>query len=121
MRLSEILLESDEDALMSDIIDLLVAAKAANIDEMETEMLVAQLADMGHSVTVNTLLSMFDEERPEIIKNITANTVSLTLADSGEGDAAEKSEQDFEKDVTKRALQNIKRRAQQSKQAADSL
>lgn len=119
MRFSEILLESEEESLMSDIKDLLIAAKASNIDEIETETLVAQLADMGHSVSANSLLSMFDENRPEVIKNITANTIVLQLADSG--DTEEKSEEEFSKDVTKRAMQNIKNRAKKSKQAADSL
>ena len=122
MRFIEIITESEEEQLLGDINDLLVAAKASGIDEIDTEEFVQQLVDMGHSVTPNSLLTLFDEDRPEVIKNITANTIQLTLQDSGDAEQDyEQHQKDVERDTNKLALKNIKDRAQRNKQLAKGL
>ena len=122
MRFFEIITENEEDQLMSDINDLLVAAKASGIDEIDTEEFAQQLSDLGHAVTPNSLLSLFDKDRPEIIKNITANVLSLSLQDSGDAEEDyEEHEINVERDANKRALSNIKDRAKQTKKIAKGL
>lgn len=106
--------ENRQESLLSDITNLLVAAKASGISEMDTTELVGNLVNMGHSVTPQSLVELFSEERPEVIKNITVQKVTLDttdpVAEPDEGD-----QEDFERDVSKQAMDNIKRRAKQRK------
>lgn len=121
MRISEILLENEQSELQRDVVDLLIAAKASGIDSLETEQIVDQLNSMGHSVSVDSLLSMFDEDRPDIIQNITANTISIDSYD-GSGDFVDDDFQDdFEKDTTQQAMQNIKDRADRTRRLGREL
>lgn len=120
MRHHEILTESENNAILTDLVSLLIAAKASGIDQLNTENIVNQLVSMGHTVTVNSLLGMFEEDRPDIISNITQSEITL---DVGDPDIApdEETEDDFERDVGKQALQNIRDRAKDRQQLAKDL
>lgn len=119
MRYIEIITESEQSKLERDILDLLIATKASGIDELDTETLVKQLNDMGHAITIDSLLSIYSEERPSIIQNITASTVTLDVADTTID--VEDVEKDLERDTSKQAMKNIKARAAQTKKLGKEL
>lgn len=126
MRIIEIITESEQGALERDLIDLLIAAKASGIDEMPTQTLVDQLSDMGHSLTVDSLLSMYDDmnsqQRPDIIQNITADTITLDAQVSGDFvDDAETAAEDLERDTSQQAMKNIKDRAARTRRLGKDL
>lgn len=120
MKFIEIITESEQDALERDIIDLLIAAKASGIDEMDTDTLVDQLTDMGHSVTIDSLLSLYAEDRPDIIQNITNSVVTLDASDS-DFEVETDTQEDLERDTTKQAMKNIKARASRTKKLGKDL
>ena len=106
--------ENQEDQLTADIQDLLVAAKASGLDEIGTEELVDQLVGLGHSATPGSLVTQFADERPDVMQNITVDKVTLDTADPT-ATPDEDTEENFERDVNKQAMDNIKRRAKQKK------
>lgn len=125
MRAREILFEGETSTLESDIEDLLVAAKANKLDQLDTEDLVSQLNSMGHSVTPDSLLDLLNNRDDEFVKNATLNTINLKLHSGGEG--GEGGDEDSWDDETpaehtsrlanKSAMKRIKDRAKASKKA----
>lgn len=112
MRASE-LFEDTGERVRSDALDLLMSLMASGQDSVDTDVLVQHLEDLGHAVTPEALISMFDnEDRPDFIDNITANTVTLGTpkpADEADPDA------EFEKKTSRQAMKNLKRQASQRK------
>jgi hypothetical protein len=127
MRAREILSEGEKSTLDSDIEDLLVAAKANGLDQLDTEDLVNQLNSMGHSVTPDSLLDMLNNRDDEFIKNATLTTISLKLHTGGEGEGEENEWDDESPEehtarlANKSAMKRIRDRAKAHKKAAKDI
>lgn len=104
--------ESVDGQFASDVMALLVAAQSEGMTEVDTEVLVSQLQDMGHSVTPQALVSHFEDDRPDLIKNVTVNNVTLSGGDASTS-PDEDTEERRERDVSKQAMDNVRQRAQQ--------
>lgn len=120
MRLADLLTESEVESVVTDAMDFVVAAYASGMDELDTQALVNELQQLGHSVTPESLVDMFSDDRPEVIKNITVDTVQLDL-DVPEPVSSELQAQSQQRRVSSQAMQNIRRRSAQSRRVAGDL
>ena len=124
MRAWELLVEYIESDFDSNLEDLLIAAKANGITEIEVDSLVDQLNDMGYSVTPDSLISAIEEHDHAFIKNATLNTITFTdhpMDDEG-GEEWEDEEVDAEKLATRTAMKGVKsKQDNQKKMAKDAL
>ena len=124
MRAWELLVEYVESDFDSDLEDLLIAAKANGITEIEVDSLVAQLNDMGYSVTPDSLISDIEKHDHEFIKNATLNTITFLdhpMDDDG-GEDWEDEEVDAEKLASRTAMKGVKgKRDNEKKMAKDAL
>lgn len=114
------LLESDNSDFESDLEDLLVAAKANDIIDIEVDDLVDQLSAMGHSVTPDSLASALQNRDDEFVKNVTVNTITLkshTVDDDMKSDY-EDEEVDAEKLASKTAMKGVKKKQKQHRDIA---
>ncbi len=120
MRAWELLVEYVESDFDSDLEDLLIAAKANGITEIEVDPLVAQLNDMGYSVTPDSLVSAIEEHDHEFIKNATLNTITFNdhMVDDEGGEDWEDEEVDAEKLATRTAMKGVKGKQDQDKKIA---
>lgn len=109
--------ESLDDRLRSDLMGLLIAAQNEDMTTVDTEILVSQLRNMGHSVTPRALVAHFEDDLPDLIQNLNVHTVTLS---GGEASTTpdEDTEEDRERDISKQAMDNIRQRAQQRRQAS---
>lgn len=125
MRAWELLVEYVESDFDSDLEDLLIAAKASGITEVEVESLVDQLNAMGHSVTADSLISAIETSDHEFIKNATLNTITFNdhnAAEGGEDGEWEDQGVDAERLASKTAMKRVKGRAdKQKKMAKDAI
>lgn len=118
------LLESEQTEFESDLDDLIIAAKANDITEIDVDTLVDQLRNMGHSVTPDSLVSTLqsDEEDHEHkhIKNVTLNKIILKSheVDDETKDDYEDREADAERIATKTAMKGVKKKQDNIKKAA---
>lgn len=120
MRAWELLVEYVESDFDSDLEDLLIAAKANGITEIEVDSLVDQLNDMGYSVTPDSLISDIEQHDHEFIKNATLNTITFRdhpMDDEG-GEDWEDEEVDAEKLATRTAMKGVKSKQDQEKKIA---
>ena len=121
MRARELLKEDENLEFESDLEDLIVAAKANGLTEVDTEDLVDQLVDMGHSVTADSLVNALDVDENEFVKNVTLNTITfkdhVVDDEEGEGDY-EDEEPDAERIATKTAMKGVKKNRKREKQQA---
>lgn len=76
MRAREILEENYNQSLESDLQNLLVGAKGAGAQEINTEDLVLQLSGMGYSVDANSIMSLL--ARNPMVLNATPASVKFT-------------------------------------------
>ena len=76
--------------LGGDLNDLLISARANDIDSVETSKVVAQLQDMGHSVSDASIIN-FLEGNP-LVQTVTMDTISFknTMPHSASGDEESK-------------------------------
>lgn len=89
MRAREILEENYNQSLESDLDNLLVGAKGAGAQEVNTRDLVIQLRGMGYSVDENSIMSLL--ARNPIVLNATPSLVKFAppegvMPGSGESD-----------------------------------
>src|SRR6056297_3176390 len=77
MRAIEILSEGEHSTVESDLTDLLIAAKANKLEEVDMEELVDQLNSMGHAVTSDSIVDTMNEFELEFVDNVTLNTITL--------------------------------------------
>ena len=118
MKAWELLVEYVESTFDTDLEDLLIAAKANGITEVEVDSLVDQLNAMGHSVTPDSLITAV--ENYEFIKNATLNTITFKdhpMDDSG-GEDWEDEDVDAEKLATRTAMKDVKSKRDNKKQMA---
>lgn len=103
----------------TDLEDLLIAAKANDLTEVEVDGLVAQLNDMGHSVTADSLLTSLESHDFEFIKNATLSTITFNdhVVDDSEGDY-EDIPVDAERLATRTAMKDVKKSKQQKQKVA---
>jgi hypothetical protein len=124
MRAWELLVEFVESDFDSDLEDLLIAAKANGITEIDVDSLVAQLNDMGYSVTPDSLVSDIEKHDHAFIKNATLNTITFLdhpMDDDG-GEDWEDEEVDAEKLASRTAMKGVKgKRDNEKKMAKDAL
>jgi len=121
MRARELLKEDENLEFESDLEDLIVAAKANGLTEVDTEDLVDQLVDMGHSVTADSLVNALDVDENEFVKNVTLNTITFKdhVVDDEEGAGDyEDEEPDAERIATKTAMKGVKKNRKREKQQA---
>lgn len=104
--------ESANGQITSDVMGLLVAAQSEGMTEVDTEVLVSQLKDMGHSVTPEALVSHFENDRPDLIQNLNVHSVTLSGGETSTS-PDEDTEENRERDVSKQAMDNVRQRAQQ--------
>lgn len=113
------LLESDNSGFESDLEDLLIAAKANDITEVDVDDLVDQLSAMGHSVTADSLVSSLESHDLEFIKNATLNTITfndhIVAGDEGDYDDIPV---DAERLATRTAMKDVKKSRDQKQKAA---
>ena len=126
MRAWELLVEDSESTFDSDLEDMLIAAKANGITEIEVDSLVDQLNSMGHAVSADSLISSLEahEHAHEFIKNVTLNTIVLkTHALDDETKSEYEDEQvDAERLASKTAMKDVKgKRDKHKKMAKDAL
>lgn len=120
MRAWELLTEGEKPDVESDLEDLLIAAKASGLADIEVEDLVDQLNDMGHSVTADSLVTMIDELDNDIVSTVTLNTIQLRnhTADVEAGEDGEFEDEVDSADLAKRsAMKSVKDRAAQRRKA----
>lgn len=82
MRAREILDEDYDQNLESDLSNLLIGAKGAGSQEVNTQDLVAQLTNMGYSVDINSLMLLLS--RNPAVSNATPTVVSMTTTPDAE-------------------------------------
>lgn len=75
MRAKEILYEDYNQRLESDLNNLLIGAKAASAQDINTQDLANQLQRMGYSVDVNSLMSLL-QNNPSVT-NATPDSITL--------------------------------------------
>ena len=127
MRAWELLVEYTESTFDSDLEDLLIAAKASGITEVEVDSLVDQLNAMGYSVTPDSLVSAIEdhEHGHEFIKNATLNTITFRdhpMDDEGGGEDWEDEEVDAKRLATSTAMKGVKgKRDNEKKLSKDAL
>lgn len=120
MRAWELLTEGEQPTVQDDLEDFLIASKANGLDTVEVEDLVAQLNDMGHSVTEDSLVDMMNELELDFIDNVTLNTITLK-AHTAEPSDEEEEEGEFddspssEELAKKAAMKRVKQRAKDKK------
>ena len=122
MRAWELLVEDSESTFDSDLEDLLIAAKANGLTEVEVESLVDQLNSMGHAVSADSLVSALEdhEHAHEFIKNVTLNTIVLKshALDDETANEYEDEEVDAERLASKTAMKRVKDRANKQRKIA---
>ena len=113
------LLESAKSDFESDLEDLLVAAKANGLQEIEVDDLVDQLSAMGHSVTPDSLVSSLESQENNFVKNATLNTITLSshVTDNEVSDY-EDIPVDAERLATRTAMKDVKKGKKQKQKAA---
>ncbi len=128
MRARELLAES-ESTVESDLTDLLVAAKATDLDELDTQDIADQLNSMGHSVSPDTLVDMLSDKENKFVKTVTLDKILLKHYTGGEdveksgeeGWPEETSEEHTGRLAHKAAMKRVKDRAKSYKDAAKGL
>jgi len=107
MRLFE-LLESYTGELQIDLKDLLISAKARGIDDIETDLIVQQLTNMGYSVSAESLLSMLEKE--PMVNSADTSKISLTDVSPVVAGSKNDSEQkviDLAQKAAKKGIKNV--------------
>jgi len=122
----ELLVEDSESSFDSDLEDLLIAAKANGITEVDVDSLVDQLNSMGYAVTADSLVNALEnhEHSHEFIKTITIDKILLkthVLDDETAGDY-EDIEVDAERLASNTAMKGVKQsQNKQRKIAKDAI
>lgn len=125
VRAWELLVEDSESSFDSDLEDLLIAAKANGITDIEVDSLVDQLNGMGYAVTPDSLISSIEnhEHAHDFIKTTTLNKIILkthSLDDEAVEDY-EDEEVDAAKLASKTAMKGVKKKQDQTKQAGKDI
>lgn len=112
MRGWELLVESEGSDFESDVEDLLIAAKANDMQELSVDALVDQLNNMGYAVTPDSLIASLEDHEHEFIKTITLSTIVLKSHSLGDQEITdfEDEEVDAERIASKTAMKGIKNR-----------
>lgn len=109
----------------SDVEDLLIAAKANDMQELSVDALVDQLNAMGYAVTPDSLIASLEDHDHEhkYIKTITLNTIVLKShsLDDQEMQDYEHDEFDAAKLASKTALKGIKQKQDRTKEAGKGM
>jgi hypothetical protein len=125
MRARELLAES-ESTVESDLTDLLVAAKATDLDELSTQDIADQLTAMGHSVSPDTLVDMLSDKDNKFVKTVTLDKILLKHHTGGEGGSPDEEgdqwdetpEETTQRLAKKAAMKRVADRAKASRKAA---
>lgn len=125
MRGWELLKESEGSDFESDVEDLLIAAKANDMQELSVDALVDQLNSMGYAVTPDSLIASLEDHdhEHEFIETITLNTIVLkshSFDDKEKGDF-EDEQVDAAKLASKTAMKGIKQKQARTKQAGKEI
>ncbi len=125
MRGWELLVEREGTDFDSDVEDLLIAAKANDMQELSVDALVDQLNAMGYAVTPDSLIASLEdhEHEHEFIKTITLNTIVLKSHsfDDRETKDFEDQQVDAERIASKTAMKGIKKKQDQTRQAGKEI
>ena len=122
MRGWELLREGEDEHtdFESDVEDLLIAAKANDMQELSVDALVDQLNAMGYAVTPDSLIASLEnnESEREFIKTITLNTIVLKShsLDDQETTDYEDEEADAGRIASKTAMKGVKNKQKQHKE-----
>jgi len=108
MRLKEILSEDYTAELSNDVSNVLVSAKASGIYEIDPDVLVRQLQNMGYSVTVDSLITLL-QDNPEVM-NASPDGIRMTGGDTSpiETDNTEDSKSHVDKMAQAAAQKGLK-------------
>lgn len=119
MRGWELLVESEGSDFDSDVEDLLIAAKANDMQELSVDALVDQLNSMGYAVTADSLVASLEDHDHdhEFIETITLNTIVLKSHsfDDKEAQEFEDEQASAERIAAKTAMKGIKNKQKQRK------
>jgi len=120
MRAREILTEGEQPEIQTDLEDLLIAAKANDLEDIDVEELVDQLNNMGHAVTADSLVDTMNNLELDFIDNVTLNTITLkshTAEPSDhDGDENEWDDSPDSEDLAKKAaMKRVRQRAKQKR------
>ena len=125
VRAWELLVEDSESSFDSDLEDLLIAAKANGITDIEVDSLVDQLNGMGYAVTPDSLISSIEnhEHAHDFIKTTTLNKIILKShsLDDEEVQDYEDEEVDAAKLASKTAMKGVKDKQDRTKQAGKEI
>lgn len=125
VRAWELLVEDSESSFDSDLEDLLIAAKANGITDIEVDSLVDQLNGMGYAVTPDSLINSIEnhEHAHDFIKTTTLNKIILkthSMDDEAVNDY-EDEEVDAEKLASKTAMKGVKDKQDRTRQAGKDI
>ena len=119
MRGWELLVESEGSDFDSDVEDLLIAAKANDMQELSVDALVDQLNAMGYAVTPDSLVASLEDHDHDhkFIETITLNTIVLKSHsfDDKEVQDFEDEEASAERIAAKTAMKGVKSKQKQRK------
>lgn len=125
VRAWELLVEDSESNFDSDLEDMLIAAKANGIVDIEVDSLVDQLNGMGYAVTPDSLINSIEnhEHAHEFIKTTTLNKIILKshAMDDETAQNWEDEEVDAEKLASKTAMKSVKSKRDRTKQAGKDI
>lgn len=125
MRGWELLRESEGSDFESDVEDLLIAAKANDMQELSVDALVDQLNAMGYAVTADSLVASLEDHdhEHEFIETITLNTIVLKSHsfDDKEKDDFEDEQFDAAKLASKTAMKGVKQKQDRKKEAGKGI
>lgn len=125
MRGWELLVEREGSDFESDVEDLLIAAKANDMQELSVDALVDQLNAMGYAVTPDSLIASLEnhEHEHKFIKTITLNTIILKSHsfDDKEMKDYEDEQVDAAKIASKTAMKSVKQKQDRTRQAGKGI
>ena len=125
VRAWELLVEDSESSFDSDLEDLLIAAKASGITDIEVDSLVDQLNGMGYAVTPDGLISSIEdhEHAHDFIKTATLDKIILKThsLDDDSVEDYEDAEVDAEKLASKTAMKGVKNKQDRTKQVGKDI
>lgn len=89
MRISELFEEnSDTPALITNLMVLLTSAKASNIMQLDTDLIVQELNNQGHAVSKASILKALNNN--PIVKSADENTVVISDRDQNGKESSDK-------------------------------
>lgn len=106
MRLKELLHEDYNQQLSSDLNNILVGAKAAGLEDVNTGAVVRNLQRMGYSVDIDSLVVLLQDN--PIVQSVSPTGIRLTAGETSSIDDVEDSAEQVDQMAQKAAQKGLK-------------